>query len=216
MMSASQGRLSLAEALDVAVQIAAALAAAHEAGIVHRDIKPENVMVRRDGIVKVLDFGLAKLTEPLSPAIDSQAATLARNSTETGVVMGTPRYMSPEQARGETVDARPDIFSLGVVLYEMLASRVPFTGATASDCLAAILKEEPPELSETNPKVSPTLEKIVRRCLEKKPERRFQQRATSALRSKRCPRTPAREWTRRPCLRRRRGKTSPVCYVVSG
>src|SRR5262249_40363693 len=166
MAGTPQGRLSLAEALDVAVQIAAALAAAHEVGIVHRDIKPENVMVRRDGIVKVLDFGLAKLTRPSSPVIDSQTATLARNSTDTGVVMGTPRYMSPEQARGEKVDARTDIFSLGVVLYEMLAGRAPFTGATANDCLAAILKEEPPELSETNQKVSPTLEKIVRRCLE--------------------------------------------------
>src|SRR5262249_24907480 len=146
--------------------------AAHGAGIIHRDIKPENVMVRRDGIVKVLDFGLAKLTEA-SPVLDSQVATLARNSTEKGVVMGTPRYMSPEQARGEKGDARTDICSLGVVVYEMLAGRAPFTGVTASDCLAAILKDEPPELSEANPKVSPQLEKIVRRCLEKQPERRF-------------------------------------------
>lgn len=172
--NAPEKQMKLAEALNVAAQVAAALAAAHEAGIMHRDIKPENVMVRRDGIVKVLDFGLAKLTEAASSIIDSQAPTLARHSTEAGTVMGTPRYMSPEQARGEKVDARTDIFSLGVVVYEMLAGRAPFTGATASDCIAAILKEEPPELRETNQKVTPQLEKIVRRCLEKQPERRFQ------------------------------------------
>src|SRR5215475_562229 len=113
--------MSIAESLAIAIQVAGALSAAHEAGIIHRDIKPENVMVRRDGIVKVLDFGLAKLTEPNLPVMDSQAATLRRNSTDTGVVMGTPRYMSPEQVRGEKVDARTDIFSFGVVLYEMLA-----------------------------------------------------------------------------------------------
>src|SRR5262245_43866611 len=172
--NAPQIPLKLSEMIGLAAQIAAALAAAHGAGIIHRDIKPENVMVRRDGILKVLDFGLAKLTEPSSPVIDSQAATIARNRTDTGVVMGTPRYMAPEQARGEKVDARTDIFSLGVALYEMLAGRAPFTGATASDCIAAILKEEPPDLSETNQKVTPQLEKIVRRCLEKRPERRFQ------------------------------------------
>jgi serine/threonine protein kinase/Tol biopolymer transport system component len=172
--SAPQIGLKLSETIGLAAQIAAALAAAHGAGIIHRDIKPENVMVRRDGIVKVLDFGLAKLTEPSSHAVNTQAATIARNRTDMGVVMGTPRYMAPEQARGEKVDARTDIFSLGVVLYEMIAGRAPFTGATASDCIAAILKEEPPELSETNQKVTPQLEKIVRRCLEKNPERRFQ------------------------------------------
>jgi len=172
--SAPQIGMKLSETIGLAAQIAAALAAAHGAGIIHRDIKPENVMVRRDGIVKVLDFGLAKLTEPSSPAFSTQAATLARNRTDTGVVMGTPRYMAPEQARGEKVDARTDIFSLGVVLYEMLAGRAPFIGGTASDCIAAILREEPPELSETNQKVTPQLEKIVRRCLEKRPEQRFQ------------------------------------------
>src|SRR5262245_8823290 len=115
-------RLDPPEAIDIALQIAAALSAAHEAGITHRDIKPENVMARRDGIVKVLDFGLAKLTAPAAPAIESQAPTLHRaTNTEPGVVMGTPRYMSPEQARGERLDARTDIFSLGVTLYEMIA-----------------------------------------------------------------------------------------------
>ena len=172
--NAPQIGLKLSETIGLAAQIAAALAAAHGAGIIHRDIKPENVMARRDGIVKVLDFGLAKLTEPSSPAVGTQAPTLARNRTDTGVVMGTPRYMAPEQARGEKVDARTDIFSFGVVVYEMLAGRAPFTGATASDCIAAILKEDPPELSETNQKVTPQLEKIVRRCLEKRLEWRFQ------------------------------------------
>ncbi len=165
--------MSIAESLSVAVQVASALSAAHEAGVVHRDIKPENVMAPRNGIVKVLDFGLAKLTEPNLPVMDSQAATLPRNSTDTGVVMGTPRYMSPEQVRGEKVDARTDIFSLGVMLYEMLAGRAPFTGATASDCLAAILKDDPPELTEMSSKVTPQLGHLVRRCLEKQPERRF-------------------------------------------
>ena len=168
--NAPQILLKLSETIGLAAQIAAA----HGAGIIHRDIKPENVMVRRDGIVKVLDFGLAKLAEPSPQDVDTQAATLARNRTDTGVVMGTPRYMSPEQARGERVDARTDIFSFGVVLYEMLAGRAPFTGATASDCIAAILKDEPSELTETNRKITPQLEKIVRRCMEKRTEQRFQ------------------------------------------
>src|SRR5262245_30782981 len=149
--------MSIATSLSVAVQVAGALSAAHEAGIIHRDVKPENVMVRRNGIVKVLDFGLAKLTETNLPVMDSQAATLQRNSTDSGVVMGTPRYMSPEQVRGEKVDARTDIFSLGVMLYEMLTGRAPFTGATASDCLAAILKDDPPELTDMNGKITPQL-----------------------------------------------------------
>jgi serine/threonine protein kinase/Tol biopolymer transport system component len=166
-------RMKPSEAVGTAAQIAAALAAAHEAGIIHRDIKPENVMVRRDGLVKVLDFGLAKLTEPAPSVNYSQASTLARNSTEAGVVIGTPRYMSPEQARGEKVDARTDIFSLGVMLYEMLSGQPAFRGASAVEVMNAILKEEPPELSETKAKISPQLEKIVRRCLEKKPEMRF-------------------------------------------
>ena len=156
--SAPQIGMKLSETIGLAAQIAAALAAAHGAGIIHRDIKPENVMVRRDGIVKVLDFGLAKLTKPSSTAVSTQAAIFAGNRTDTGVVMGTPRYMAPEQARGEKVDARTDIFSFGVVVYEMMAGRGPFTRATASDLIAAILKDEPPELSETNQKVTPQLE----------------------------------------------------------
>jgi len=119
--------LKLGEVLDVAAQIASALAAAHAAGIVHRDIKPENIMVRRDGIVKVLDFGLAKLTEQTSPAlVDTEASTRAAIKTEPGVVMGTVIYMSPEQARGLQVDLRTDIFSLGVLIHEMVAGHLPF------------------------------------------------------------------------------------------
>src|SRR5262245_56374938 len=174
MTSSPQERLSSAEALDVVMQIAAALATAHEAGIAHRDIKPENVMVRRDGIVKVLDFGLAKLTEPASPVIDSQAATLARNSTEAGVVMGTPRYMSPEQARGEKVDMRTDIFSLGVMLYEMVAGRPPFVGGTPNETIAAILRDEPPPLAECAPDAPPEMEEILSKTLSKSREERYQ------------------------------------------
>jgi serine/threonine protein kinase/Tfp pilus assembly protein PilF len=172
--NAPQGRLSPAEALDVAAQIATALATAHEAGIAHRDIKPENVMTRRDGIVKVLDFGLAKLTEPESPVIDSQDPTLTRNNTDAGVVMGTPRYMSPEQARGEKVDVRTDIFSLGVMLYEMVAGRPPFVGVTPNETIAAILRDEPPPLAECAPDAPPEMEEILSKTLSKNREERYQ------------------------------------------
>jgi serine/threonine protein kinase len=131
-----RGPLTLQEALDLAIQIATALEAAHRAGIVHRDIKPENVMVRPDGYVKVLDFGLAKLIEPSTAGLDARLPIEGTVNTESGVVMGTPRCMSPEQARGEKADARTDIFSLGIVFYEMLAGRAPFTGNTErSYCL---------------------------------------------------------------------------------
>jgi serine/threonine protein kinase/Flp pilus assembly protein TadD len=170
MTSAPQQRIEQPAAIDIALQIAAALAAAHEVGIMHRDIKPENVMVRRDGIVKVLDFGLAKLTEPSAPVVDTQAPTLAGGGTESGVVMGTPRYMSPEQARGEKVDARTDIFSLGVMLYEMIAGRAPFAGVTTSEIIAAILRDEQQPLAEAPPE----LERIVSRALRKDRTERYQ------------------------------------------
>ncbi len=167
-------RMSLREALDVALQVASALNAAHTAGIIHRDIKPENLMLRPDGLVKVLDFGLAKLTERHAAAVDTQAPTMAGGTTEPGVVMGTASYMSPEQARGQKVDARTDIFSLGVVLYEMIAGRRPFAGATAGDTIAAILRDEPPPLSQHLSDCPPALERIVNRCLAKAPEQRYQ------------------------------------------
>jgi eukaryotic-like serine/threonine-protein kinase len=172
------GPLSLTAALDVARQVTGALAAAHAAAIVHRDIKPENVMARPDGLVKVLDFGLAKLMErPLAlpkAGGDSQSPTVARLSTEPGLVMGTAHYMSPEQARGQKVDHRADIFSLGVMLYEMLAGRRPFEGATASDVMAAILTKEPESLEELRSEAGPGLAQTVMRCLAKEREERFQ------------------------------------------
>src|SRR5262245_43653806 len=166
-------RLATTVALDIAAQIAAALTAAHEAGIIHRDIKPENVMLRCDGIVKVLDFGLAKLIEQRPATVDSQALT-QKKITDPGTVMGTVGYMSPEQVRGQEADHRSDIFSFGVILYEMLSGSRAFSGESAIEVMNAILKEDPSELGETNAKISPALDKIVRRCLEKKPERRFQ------------------------------------------
>lgn len=169
------GGFSVKETLDVAAQIASALAAAHEAGIIHRDIKPENIMIRRDGIVKVLDFGLAKLTETNNGIhlTDSEAPTRAQVSTSPGLVMGTAYYMSPEQVRGRDIDARADIWSLGVVLYEMLTGQKPFAGESNIEVMSAILKEEPAEFAETGQRVSSSLQKIIRICLEKKPERRF-------------------------------------------
>ncbi len=171
MASASQRRLRLTEALKMAAQVAAALQAAHEAGITHRDIKPENVMSRKDGLVKVLDFGLAKLS---GAQVDSPESAVERLNTRSGMIMGTASYMSPEQARGEKVDHRTDIFSLGVILYEMLAGRRPFAGATASDVMAAVLTNEPVPLMDVATQTPARLWHIVRRCLEKEPERRFQ------------------------------------------
>jgi eukaryotic-like serine/threonine-protein kinase len=169
---ASGRHLKLSEILSVAIQTADALAAAHDAGIVHRDIKPENIMVRRrDSYVKVLDFGLAKLTQG---AVDSEAPTRAQVRTSAGVVMGTPTYMSPEQARGEQVDARTDIWSLGVVLYELVAGCGPFERSTPSEVIALILEREPPPLARYDREVPPELERIVSKTLTKDKETRYQ------------------------------------------
>src|SRR5499426_3412882 len=167
-------RLKLGSALDVATQVASALAAAHAAGIVHRDIKPENVMARPDGLVKVLDFGLAKLTERRAPAFDSQAPTAIKVNTDPGVVMGTAQYMSPEQARGVEADARTDIFSLGVMLYEMIAGRLPFEGETKTDVLVSILEKEPAPLTRHAPEVPTELQRILSKALRKDREERYQ------------------------------------------
>ncbi len=165
------GSIALRKTLDYALQIAHGLAAAHEKGIIHRDLKPENVFLTKDGRVKILDFGLAKLTQADS-AGHTSAPTMT-HATEAGVVMGTAGYMSPEQVRGVAVDARSDIFSFGAILYEMLSGKRAFHGETAADTMSAILREEPPELNETNRNVSPALERMVQHCLEKNPEARF-------------------------------------------
>ncbi|NOT60412.1 MAG: protein kinase [Acidobacteria bacterium] len=166
-----QGSLTLGEALDVAAQTASALAAAHEAGIIHRDIKPENLMRRPDGLVKVLDFGIAKLTRRKTAAGNASFLTV---NTNPGLIMGTVSYMSPEQARGLDVDSRSDLFSLGVVLYEMLTAHAPFAGATTSDVLASILEREPPPLKSYAPALPAELQRIVSRALAKERDERYQ------------------------------------------
>ena len=165
-------RLKLGDLLDIAAQIASALAKAHNSGIIHRDIKPENIMVTRDGYVKVLDFGLSKLTE--QAATDLEAPTQPFINTEPGKVMGTTRYMSPEQARGLEVDHRTDIWSLGVVLYEALTGHPPFEGKTTTDLIVSILEREPPPISRFNSEVPNQFERIIRKTLAKDVEERYQ------------------------------------------
>jgi serine/threonine-protein kinase len=167
----ADGPLELNLVLDIAIQIASALAAAHERGIVHRDIKPDNVIVRADGLVKVLDFGIAKLCEGPSPTGKPQSGI---STSQLGKVVGTLCYMSPEQARGSAVDGRSDLFSLGVVIYEMLSGEPAFQGQTASDVIAEILKSEPLPLSEAAAGRATELEPVVGRAMRKNPEERYQ------------------------------------------
>ncbi|MEP6707437.1 MAG: protein kinase [Pyrinomonadaceae bacterium] len=169
-------RLDILEVVDIAAQISSALEEAHAARIIHRDIKPENIMIRPNGIVKVLDFGLAKLTEPASRELsaDTEAPTRALVHTDAGVVMGTSHYMSPEQARGKAVDPRTDIWSLGIVLYEMVAGRVPFEGETVTDVILAITKTEPPPLARYATGVPAEFEWIVMKALRKDVDDRYQ------------------------------------------
>ncbi len=167
------GRLPPRKAIDYALQMAHGLAAAHEKGIVHRDLKPENLFVTKDGRIKILDFGLAKLTHAEEGSGEKTNVPTAAAATEPGVVLGTIGYMAPEQVRGRQADVRSDIFSFGAILYEMLSGNRAFHGDSAADTMSAILREDPPDLSVTNQNISPGLERIVRHCLEKNPEQRF-------------------------------------------
>jgi TolB-like protein/lipoprotein NlpI len=168
------GGLPMGQVLDLALPLADALTAAHEKGVVHRDLKPANVMVTREGRVKVLDFGLAKLAGPAAELLHTQAETLASPISIVGEVMGTAPYMAPEQIRGETVDARADLFAFGVLLYELVAGRRPFAGHTLADVSAAILRDRPAPLARLRADLPADLERIVERCLEKNPRDRFQ------------------------------------------
>jgi serine/threonine protein kinase len=167
--------LAARKALDYALQTARGLAAAHEKGIVHRDLKPENLFITKDGRVKILDFGIAKLVQRNAAGgeLHTEAPTMMVQ-TNPGMVVGTAGYMSPEQVRGQSVDSRSDIFSFGAILYEALSGRRAFRRESQVETMNAILKEEPPELSTTNNQVAPGITRVVRRCLEKQPEERFQ------------------------------------------
>src|SRR6266550_1489231 len=170
----ARGKMSVHDALEVAVQVASALSAAHKTGVVHRDVKPENIMIRPDGYVKVLDFGLAKLTEQKSASDDQDLTVTNTQHTQAGLVLGTPRYMSPEQARGQPADARSDIWSLGAVIYEMVSGVPAFSGATPSDCIASILKTEASPLSRVAPAAPTDLQSILHKALRKERDQRYQ------------------------------------------
>ncbi|MGH9947182.1 MAG: protein kinase domain-containing protein [Pyrinomonadaceae bacterium] len=165
-------RLTFDDALSIAVQTAEALSAAHQAGIVHRDVKPENIMIRPDGYVKVLDFGLAKLTELMESGAEEETKKLVK--TNPGVIMGTVSYMSPEQARGKPTDARSDVFSFGVVMYEMLTGKIPFAGETMTDTLSSIISTEPQPITSLAPHLPRELQRIVQKTLKKKRDQRYQ------------------------------------------
>src|SRR5437867_8468592 len=169
----ARGRMNLHEALEIALQVASALAAAHETGVVHRDIKPENIMLRPDGYAKVLDFGIAKLTEQQPGSDFHDVGTTTVLPTRPGLVLGTAHYMSPEQTRGQTLDARSDIWSLGVVIYEMVGGVPPFSGETPSDCIASILTKEPPPLSGGLSDIPVKLQSIVQKALRKNSDERY-------------------------------------------
>ncbi len=170
---------SLKSVLDIATQIASALQTAHSAGIVHRDIKPDNVMIRADGLAKILDFGIAKLSEPTAIAgglylSEEDATAIKPPSTSPGMIIGTANYMSPEQAKGKEIDARSDIFSFGIVFYEMLTGKRAFAGEMALESISSILKDEPTPLHQTLPDIPNEIERIVNKTLRKDREERYQ------------------------------------------
>jgi len=169
----NESRLSVPEALEIALQVGRALESAHASGVIHRDIKPENIMIRPDGYVKVLDFGLAKLDRMVNVDDLRQTQTATMVYTEPGLIMGSPAYMSPEQARGVEIDTRTDIWSLGVVLYEMLCGRTPFQGSTRMDLFAALLREEPAPISASLRHAHPGLRKLLARMLSKEKDQRY-------------------------------------------
>jgi serine/threonine protein kinase len=166
-----RGRIALRRAIDYAIQIARGLAAAHEKGVAHRDLKPENLFVTKDRRIKILDFGLAKLTQAHGSA---NSALTVGDATEPGLIMGTAGYMSPEQVRGQTVDHRTDIFGFGAILYEMLTGQRAFQKPTSAETMTAILNEEPAPISQLTHQTPPALQRVVQRCLEKNPDQRFQ------------------------------------------
>src|ERR1035438_6367261 len=168
-----KGPMRLQEVLDCGGEIRCGLAAAHDAGIVHRDLKPENIWVTKDGRIKILDFGLAKL-DPNKAASPDGATVTIRQETSPGHVLGTVGYMSPEQVRGQVADARSDIFAAGAILYEMLTGKLAFRKATSAETMTAILNEDPPTISQVAPSVPPGLQRVVNRCLAKSPEQRIQ------------------------------------------
>jgi eukaryotic-like serine/threonine-protein kinase len=166
------GPLSVKKSIEIAVQIAQGIAGAHEKGIVHRDLKPANIFLTTEGRVKILDFGLAKLSQQLT--IDGAETDTLSAESDPGVMLGTMGYMSPEQVRGKPADARSDIFALGTIIYEMVSGHSAFQKDSAADTIAAILRQDPPELSAQGGKIPPPIERLIRHCLEKNPAERFQ------------------------------------------